>query len=954
MKKIFFATLALVICIAPGRLKAQGNNDCPGWRNPTSFSTGNPQYKYYGKELTSVPDHDGVIGVGPNYYTSASEISAGSLASTMCSQGCSGLHLTDGQNRFVIKASGNDPNTNNALPFLPPYDDNEGHPFNHSIRIGTECTYGAEVLYYEMYVKPENALLTIWYAPVVQTPTSHDQYENSAFIIRVSEKSATGNSWNLADPNLTYTVSGQPQTTQFPQGLVNGVNGWHMINNGGYSDIWYKDWTKAMISLDRFLYKTIRVEIYMAACVYDAHYAYSYIAGDYQPMEVTSSGCPAGTSTVVDTLRAPKDMQSYRWYKTTTGYDATGNVLKLKYLDSTNNGIIRTTLATSSGTDTIRWTPVTATSTNRQYLVQAGDFTPTEGEQRNQTVGVQTFMCKMISYLDPAKPFASYVYLPVENNKPQLSIDTILSCYGTTQLLNTSVSPNRGLDASKTRWAVYDNSACTGTPIQSLYGDTVSFTSPHAGSYYAKLWACTEDDSTCNTEGVFQIRTLEVPQSRIGVFPSDEPCLGDAITLIDSTYVGANSSTQYSGWKRFWQIDGQTEEGSAGNERASISHSFTERDSVILINRNGLHYIDRDNASNTVWCSDTVQRVIKVFTSPNLTVSDDTIVCKGNQTHVTVTADISGNLDYAWYENLNRAGESAISQGNVLTVTPPDNADTKRYYVKVTRQPQGCVAWDSITVRIIKPTIHSSREIICQGDTVTLWGDDAHHYSWSAGPGDASLIPQSEEQMVVVSPQVTTTYTLVGHGSDDCDAAPLTKVIQVLPYPIPMVSTSPSFIDSEEPTVTFTDLSPNHASSVWTTCGLTYNGSETSITFSDLSLDSVPITLTTANALGCSNDTTFLLPVQRFATWFPNAFTPNRMENSVFRLYTVNQLEYFSIYIYNRAGQLVFQSNDPNFIWDGSVNGEKCPQGVYTYICRYRRPGTIDITVRKGALTLLR
>ena len=537
----------------------------------------------------------------------------------------------------------------------------------------------------------------------------------------------------------------------------------------------------------------------------------------------------------------------------------------------------------------------------------------------------------------------------MENDKPQLKIDTILSCNNTTQVVNLSTSPNRGLDSTRTHWLIYNNEAATGAPLDSINGDNISITRGNAGTYYAKLWVCTENDANCYTEGVFPIRILESPQARIGVMPDDQPCIGDEVVIVDSTY-GPSRSRQYNGWQRKWTIGNERITGNAAQPNSSLTRSFDEETPITLATRNGLYFTHEEG--DTVWCADTAHRTIHVFSSPNLTVSDDTIVCKGNQTQVSVDVDIEGDITYEWYEQMR--GNNVIARGNTLRVTPPDNTVRKTYYVKVTRQPQGCEAWDSITIRVIDPTIHQSRTAICQGDTVTLWGGDAHHYSWAAAPGDVSLLPQQNNERVVVSPNGTTIYTLVGHGSDDCSAMPVTTTVEVIPYPTPVVSLSPAFIDSEDPQVTFNDNSSFSIASEWRIGGLSEYGAQVTHLFDDLNRDSVAVALYTTNALGCTSDTQFYIPVQRFTTWIPNTFTPNKPENKYFSLQTINQLEYFNIIVYDRHGMQVFASDDQNFRWDGTHEGERCPQGVYVYFVRYRRPGTSDLIQRTGTITLLR
>lgn len=949
-KNIIF--LCLIAVSAMSQLFAQATSACPGWHNPTSFVTGNNQYIYSGSVIENLNSNTGTggmanhVGVDAEFYVGQAVTTGASLATVVANSGCYSLALTDGNYRFRIKtsASGNagaDPNTGNALRFVPSANGNNGLPYTSSIRVGTECTYGSEVLYYQMRVKPENSLLTVWYAPVIENP-GHTYDINPGFIIRVKHK--VGDQWIQDNTNLDYVISGTPHSSTYPQGMENGVNGWHLVGS-----VWYKEWTKVMISLNEYLQQDIRVEIYMSACKYNAHYAYAYVAGDSQPMQVSSSGCPAGRSIVVDTLRGPQDMISYSWYKSTNGVDITGNVFNLEFLDSTANGnTIRTTLHTADGDQIISWTRVTQPSPNREYLVQANDFVV-----GGQTLGVQSFMCKMMSYMDPAKPFPSFVYQSVENNKPELSIGSFPTCDGKVRLVNTSLSHNKNLDSALTRWQIYDNAQCMGSPLQTLSYDHAVFQAPREGNYYAKLWCCTEGDSACNTEQVFPIHALENPVARIGVNPNDEPCLGDQITLIDSTYLGNDGSRQFSNWSRTWLIDSLEIQGSAADPQQNYNYSFVEQDTVTLITRNGLNYPNPNNMSELIWCADTAQRVIKVFTSPELTVTGDSIVCKGSTTNARITADAE-NCSFQWYYHYKQPGETSFATGDVLQVEPA--FDTTTYYVKVTSA-KGCIAWDSVRAFLIRPVIHMlpADGRICPGDSVTLYGTDAHHFSWTSNPYDFSLDVQGDKDTIVVSPTETTTYVMTGHGSNDCSANPLEKIVTIIPFPELAVQLSPDFVDSEDPTITFSDVSRYSVSSDWDFGdGNIGTGATITHTFSDLATDSITINLRSGNSLHCYSDTAFKVPVRLFSVWIPTAFTPNLSTNNTFAPITANELEYYTIFIYNRQGLLVFSSTDVNIAWDGTHKGVVCPQGAYTYICRYRRPGTSDVVVRTGTVTLIR
>ena len=73
-----------------------------------------------------------------------------------------------------------------------------------------------------------------------------------------------------------------------------------------------------------------------------------------------------------------------------------------------------------------------------------------------------------------------------------------------------------------------------------------------------------------------------------------------------------------------------------------------------------------------------------------------------------------------------------------------------------------------------------------------------------------------------------------------------------------------------------------------------------------------------------------LIPTQG-EVFFPNAFTPNGDGlNDVF-LYTSRLVEQVEMQIYNRWGEVLFQTNQPDVGWDGTYQGTLAPQGTYLY-----------------------
>ncbi|MEZ4884451.1 MAG: gliding motility-associated C-terminal domain-containing protein [Chitinophagales bacterium] len=86
---------------------------------------------------------------------------------------------------------------------------------------------------------------------------------------------------------------------------------------------------------------------------------------------------------------------------------------------------------------------------------------------------------------------------------------------------------------------------------------------------------------------------------------------------------------------------------------------------------------------------------------------------------------------------------------------------------------------------------------------------------------------------------------------------------------------------------------------------------------------------------------------------FPNAFSPNGDGvNDEFRAVSNTRLESFSLLIYNRWGEQVFQSSDINNAWDGSYKNKVGEIGVYAYVLQYQFEGGKP-QLKRGNVTLI-
>jgi gliding motility-associated-like protein len=210
-------------------------------------------------------------------------------------------------------------------------------------------------------------------------------------------------------------------------------------------------------------------------------------------------------------------------------------------------------------------------------------------------------------------------------------------------------------------------------------------------------------------------------------------------------------------------------------------------------------------------------------------------------------------------------------------------------------------------------------------------------YLWNFGDGSTST-----EQDPIHGYNNAGTYNVtltISNGAGCTDSLTLLKFVHVYPAPVAAFAANPYTVSIFDPAVMFFNKStgyPPPVSWLWNMGdgGISADSSNFIYTYRDTG--KFEVSLIAYNKYGCS-DTTFANITVRsdYSIYIPNAFTPNGDAlNPVFYAYGTG-ITVFDMKIFDRWGELLFESNDIYAGWDGKYKGAPCPEGVYTYQIYY-------------------
>ena len=431
----------------------------------------------------------------------------------------------------------------------------------------------------------------------------------------------------------------------------------------------------------------------------------------------------------------------------------------------------------------------------------------------------------------------------------------------------------------------------------------------------------------------------------------------------------------------------------AGKGFASYLWQDGSSDSTLTITAPGTYYLTVVNS-----CGATYSDTIRVADHPPIPINIGPDRTKCNNDTLVITAP-AGFTSYVWTPNYNIS--SPITQQ--VIVSP--QKDTS-YTVAAEKSP-GCFAYDTIRITVKKsPLINLGADTsICKGDTLNLdAGPGFDHYLWSNGI--------NQQQLAV---NQAGTFSVIATTPDGCSSADTVKLLSIFNLPKPdlgpdsVVCTGQSrilkpkgnyasylwntgatsntiavslpgqyslfVVDANGCKGADTTIIPSMATPptaflgedttlcTYGTLVLTLQGSFNQRLWSTGSTaSSIKVTqagsywLQVTDNNNCKGrDTVVVIQKQcSEGLYVPSAFTPNGDGlNDLLRPLLFGNIKFMKFQIFNRWGEIIFQTNTPGQGWDGNYKGQKQDPGVFVWMCNYQLDGK-QIENSSGTFVLIR
>ena len=307
-------------------------------------------------------------------------------------------------------------------------------------------------------------------------------------------------------------------------------------------------------------------------------------------------------------------------------------------------------------------------------------------------------------------------------------------------------------------------------------------------------------------------------------------------------------------------------------------------------------------------CNLSASTVVKSRPAPIQDLRSSDTICKGEQ---FIIKDTQADYSYTW--NNDSIGTAIGFQ------------ESGRYHLTVTNE-YNCTLNLPLELEVTQPVVLSTLEaerFVCQGDTIDLSVSGAQTYHWFS---EGTHLDQFHGSKISVSPESTARYSVI--GSNGCFSDTLSILVDLFTDQFALADTQ--IIEGAPLHL----LIENAEKTTW--------GADFKL-YCEECIDPIIRPTISGKAWvdyiddhGCAwNDTIVvdIIPLKSILPSLINVITPNQDgRNDMLVFDGLDVFEQVNIEVFNQDGQVLFRRKDYQNNWNGTVNGEDLPEGVYFYV----------------------
>jgi gliding motility-associated-like protein len=402
---------------------------------------------------------------------------------------------------------------------------------------------------------------------------------------------------------------------------------------------------------------------------------------------------------------------------------------------------------------------------------------------------------------------------------------------------------------------------------------------------------------------------------------------------------------------------------SAGNDV-----SICEGSSVTLNASGGINYVWNNGIQNGVsfiplisqvytvtgnsiyGCSNSDLVFVTVNPIPTVFAGIDTVICFGEP----ITLSALGANSYTWNNGI---------ANNTSFIPEVGDFD----YAVIGTTSAGCSNSDTIHITIkALPNLNfeSTANSGCIPKTIQFLNTTENTFACSWKFGDDLNAVNYSDAAYTFTKEGCFDIQLTIEGTNGCSTSKVfTNFICVEDAPIVNFTPSSLSINSFDTTILFLNETIGATDYTWDFGDQTSLSNEVNPThdyLSTLPYGNYSVQLIAYSSMGCVDSNFTTLHMEEEALFFiPNSFTPDGSNlNETFQpIFTDGFDPYsFELTIYDRWGELIFESHDATIGWDGIVlnTGEFAPNGIYTWNIIYGKTNNAERTSMSGHVNLIR